>query len=217
MLIGIIGLKGSGKDTAGDFLAKEYGFEKQSFANALKDVVSVLFNWDREMLEGSTPESREQREIADPWWSEKLGMTWTPRYALQYMGTDVLRKQFFDGMWVSSVENKIATNPNTDFVITDVRFPNEMKMIKDNGGHLIQITRGPKPAWWSHAVDAVAGSQTSIGVMRTLFTGVHESEWAVSGLPVDCTFTNDGTIADLHVALNEYLASLAAAKLATVA
>ena len=81
-LIGICGLIGSGKDTVGQILVDEYGFTKISFAGTLKDMTAVLFDWDRDMLEGTTPETRAAREILDPFWSDKLRRDWSPRIAL---------------------------------------------------------------------------------------------------------------------------------------
>ena len=54
MIIGLCGLIGSGKGTVADILVDEHKFEKISFADKVKDAVSVLFDWDREMLEGET-------------------------------------------------------------------------------------------------------------------------------------------------------------------
>ena len=74
MIIGISGLIGSGKNTCADFIKEilpEYHFEYLSFAARLKDMVAVLFNWDREMLEGKTEKSRAWRMEPDPFWSEK--------------------------------------------------------------------------------------------------------------------------------------------------
>ena len=58
MIIGICGLIGSGKGTVADVLVEEHKFEKISFADKLKDSVSILFDWPRDMLEGETPDSR---------------------------------------------------------------------------------------------------------------------------------------------------------------
>ena len=41
MIIGICGFKSSGKDTLAEFLIKDYGFKKLSFASALKDIVAI--------------------------------------------------------------------------------------------------------------------------------------------------------------------------------
>ena len=64
MLIGVVGLIGSGKGTVSDRLEQKHNFRKDSFAKSLKDAVSSMFNWDREMLEGKTDESRAWREKA---------------------------------------------------------------------------------------------------------------------------------------------------------
>ena len=62
MIIGVVGFIGSGKGTVGDLLKTEFGFHSISFASHLKDVASLLFGWDRNLLEGDTDESRSFRE-----------------------------------------------------------------------------------------------------------------------------------------------------------
>ena len=42
MIIGICGLIGSGKDTIADYLIRKHNFQKISFADKLKDSVSVM-------------------------------------------------------------------------------------------------------------------------------------------------------------------------------
>ena len=85
MIIGICGFQSSGKDTIADFLIKEHNFIRLSFASALKEIVSIMFSWPRDKLEGLTKEDREWREQIDPWWSKSLKMPHlTPRYVLQH-------------------------------------------------------------------------------------------------------------------------------------
>ena len=80
MLIGIVGLIGSGKDTVAQRLVEKHGYVRDSFAKSLKDAVSSMFNWDREMLEGDTTSSRHWREQPDKFWSERFGKPVTPRW-----------------------------------------------------------------------------------------------------------------------------------------
>lgn len=201
MIIGIIGLKSAGKDTIADYLVENYNYTKDSFAKSLKDATAVMFNWDREMLEGSTPEARAEREIPDKWWSEKLGMEWSPRYALQHLGTNVLRKQFYDGIWLSSLENRLLTSKG-DTVISDVRFPNEVKLIQEAGGILIHVTRGLVPEWQEIAAAANSGDANAMLLMQTKYEDVHESEWAWAGTKADYTINNNRSFETLFDDVN---------------
>ena len=65
MLIGLVGLIGSGKDTVAERLVSHHGFVRDSFAKSLKDAVSNIFGWDRNLVEGNTKESRAWREQPD--------------------------------------------------------------------------------------------------------------------------------------------------------
>ena len=94
MIVGVVGFIGSGKGTVGDFLKTEFGFHSLSFASHLKDVASVLFGWERNLLEGDTEESRKFRERPDGFWSKKIGEHFTPRLALQLLGTEAEEKFF---------------------------------------------------------------------------------------------------------------------------
>jgi hypothetical protein len=152
MIIGICGFQGAGKDTLAEILVKDHDFIKFSFASATKDVVSILFGWDREMVEGLTVESRLEREKVDEWWSNKLNINnFSPRMALQLIGTDLFRNKFYDEIWVAIVEKKIINNLNNlkkNIVISDCRFPNEINLIKKYNGKMIHIYRN-LPDWYN--------------------------------------------------------------------
>jgi len=200
-LIGICGLIGSGKDTVGEVLVNEYGYSKLSFAGTLKDMTAVLFDWDREMLEGTTPATRAEREILDPFWSEKLGRDWSPRIALQQMGTEVMRNHFHEDIWLLTLENKLRKHDKV--VITDCRFPNEIKFVLRRG-EIWTIDRGAHPSWWNYAVrfNYPLDADTR-RVMHDLGQtpeqlGVHASEYSWVGTPSKYRIDNNGTLKDLH-------------------
>ena len=146
MIIGICGLIGSGKGTVADILV-ERNYKKISFADKLKDGVAEVFGWNRAMLEGDTDDSRKWREQPDNFWSNETGKEITPRLVLQLFGTDCMRDGFDNGIWVSLVKKKLLENPQTDFVIPDVRFENEINMIKEVGGEVWVVVRGQTPKW----------------------------------------------------------------------
>ena len=200
MIIGVCGFIGSGKDTIADYLTNFHGFRRESFANSLKDAVAHVFGWDRTMLEGRTKQAREWREQVDPWWSERLNMPHlTPRWILQYWGTEVCRNGFHDDMWIASLENKLR-NSKDDIVISDCRFPNEIKSIKNAGGIVIRVKRGDEPTWYEDAVNMNAGDRHmsySISKERIKKLGIHASETAWVGTKFDYVLDNDKTIDNL--------------------
>lgn len=180
MIIGICGLIGSGKGTVADVLVNDHGFTKISFADKLKDGVSTIFGWNRDMLEGDTVESREWRDKPDDFWSNETGREITPRLVLQLFGTDCMRNGFYDGVWVSLVKKTILENPQNNYVIPDVRFPNEVDVIKkDLQGKVWQVRRGELPLWWATAqsINENWDSVTEAHSMNVIFPEVHQSEW----------------------------------------
>jgi len=196
MIIGVCGFIGSGKDTVADYLTNFHGFRRESFANSLKDAVSQVFSWDRTMLEGRTKEAREWREQVDPWWAERLAMPHlTPRWVLQYWGTEVCRKSFHDDIWIAALENKLR-NSKDDIVISDCRFPNEIKSIKNAGGKIVCVERGVRPHWYDIAIQANKGSANAQDWLKK--EGIHASETSWVGTAFDYTLNNNNTIDDLY-------------------
>ena len=200
-IIGIVGFIGSGKDTVADYLVNFHRFKRESFANSLKDAVSVVFGWDRELLEGRTNQSRIWRETKDEWWSKRLGREVTPRWVLQYWGTEVVRKHFHDDMWIASLENRLRSTKD-DIVITDCRFPNEIKAIRATGGQVVRIKRGPEPAWFDDAKSMNKGPSRNmswaLSKQKIEKLGVHASETAWVGQKFDVVLNNSGTIEELY-------------------
>lgn len=147
-IIGICGFQSAGKDTMADYLINNHGFIKLSFASVLKDIVSIIFSWDREKLEGITDEDRIWREQVDLWWSSELNIPQlTPRYILQTFGTQLFRNHFHNDIWSKVIKNKLRILKNNNIVITDCRFANEIEMIRSYGGIIIHIYR-KLPLWF---------------------------------------------------------------------
>ena len=187
MLIGVVGLIGSGKGTVADRLEQKHGFRKDSFAKSLKDAVSFMFNWDREMLEGKTESSRHWREQPDKFWSEKFGKAVTPRWVMQYFGTEVMRGQMLDTIWIDSCLMRYNGTPT---VIADTRFKNELKMIQKSGGKLILVKRGELP---------------SVEEMQQ--KGAHKSEWDWMGWNFDFVIENNSGKDDLYAKIDALIVS----------
>ena len=213
MIIGICGFIGSGKDTIADYLVNSHGFRRESFANTLKDAVSAVFGWDRTLLEGRTKQAREWREQVDPWWAERLGMPdLTPRWILQYWGTEVCRKSFHDDIWIASLENKLR-NSKDNVVISDCRFPNEIKAIKSAGGIVIRVKRGAEPEWYQDAINANEGKGNMSWMLsseRLKKLGIHASETSWVGTKFDHVLENDASINELFKSVETVLTTVQA-------
>ncbi len=200
MIVGFVGFIGSGKDTAADYLVNFHGYRRDSFANTLKDAVACVFGWDRVLLEGRTAEARAWREQVDEWWAKRLDMpNLTPRLMLQLWGTEVCRNGFHDDIWIASLENKMRKTKD-NIVISDVRFPNEIKAIHNAGGIVVRIKRGEDPEWYQDAVNSNEGRGNMswlISTERLKKLNIHASETAWVGGDIDYTVFNDTTIDDL--------------------
>ena len=188
MLIGLVGLIGSGKDTVAERLITHHGYKRDSFAKSLKDAVSSMFNWDRELLEGNTSESREWREQPDKFWSEKMGKEVTPRWVLQYFGTEVMRQGMYDAIWVDSV---IGRYKGDKTVISDTRFQNEIKTIKAHGGIVVLVKREEIP--------------TREEMQKQ---GIHQSEWDWVGSDFDYTINNTSSLEGLDANIDQFIHQL---------
>lgn len=195
MIITVSGWIGSGKDTVAGYLQTKYGFQPASFAASLKDAISSIFGWDRDLLEGRTIESRRWRECVDVWWADRLGIPHlTPRWILQHWGTEVCRQGFHDDIWIASLENRLRKK-DFDVVISDARFPNELTVIKRLGGKSLRVVRGPNPDWYPLALQANTGDQKA---QQQLEQKIHSSEWSWIGHDFDHVLDNNGTLPNLY-------------------
>ena len=189
MIISICGFAGAGKDTLAQILIDKYDFVKLSFAGIIKDIASIIFSWDRNMLEGCTVESRQWREQVDPYWSKRLNMPQlTPRYILQYFGTDLFRNHFHSEIWIACIERKLQIYKNV--VITDCRFENEINSIKKHGGKLIHVSRGILPDFFH---------------TKIIPSNIHASETSWINADIDYTIENNGTMDELKEKIDKLI------------
>ena len=201
-VIGIVGFIGSGKNTVGQILIDDLEYVAVSFADSLKDACSAIFNWPRAMLEGNTDLSRHFREKVDPWWSKRLDIEeFTPRYALQYVGTDVMRNNFHKDIWLACVERKVEhlLENNKKIVITDVRFKNEVELIQQLNGEIWHVQR-ENPKWYAEFLtmeDKTLAEKEAFLVNL----GAHPSEYDWITSKFDHIIQNTGNLDQLRQSL----------------
>lgn len=197
MIIGVVGFIGSGKGTVADILVQKHGYTKLSFADTLKDATAAIFGWQRNLLEGDTDESRAFRETNDEFWSKRFGYAFSPRMALQMMGTEAGREIFHPDIWIYALERRMEMYPNV--VIADVRFPNEIAFIQSRGGFAVRVKRGADPEWYdtAHAANNISFTHSPEANEEMIKLGIHYSEWAWIGQNFDYQIDNIGTVSML--------------------
>lgn len=192
MKICICGYEGSGKDTVANMMVNLYQFKHYAFADNLKKAICVIFGWDETLLQGITLESRIWREQVDTYWEKELNRPGlTPRKVMQWVGTDVLRNHFDDGIWIKSLKKKLLTT-GANVVVSDCRFPNEIDMIKSINGIVIRVVR--KDPVWMPLYQEVNGD---INVLYEKHN-IHPCETALVGYDkYDYIIDNNGTLEEL--------------------
>lgn len=156
------GSAGAGKDTVADRLVEKYGFTKIGLADVMKRFCGEIFEFSDDQLWGSskhrsTPCQQYPREVVAGTAVSHL----TPRHALQTLGTWG-RDMCWQDTWVAytvAVAKKLQTGDyvydarngltavakgsggRPDVVISDVRYRNEVRHMKDIGATVIRVVR----------------------------------------------------------------------------
>ena len=207
-IIGLVGLIGSGKNSAAEYLIAAYNFKQESFASSLKDTLSCIFRWDRSKLEGISELDRTWRDQIDIWWAQRLNIPdLTPRKMLQQIGTDLFRNHFHNDIWVASLENKLQKY-SENIVITDCRFPNEIEAIRKLGGIIVRVKRGIEPEWFNDALYLNQNPDTKYRDFlqdRLDRNNIHSSEIAWIGTEFDYILENDKSLVDLYLQVDKLL------------
>lgn len=209
-IISISGFKGSGKDTFARLLYEQAPFEVTSFAQPLKHSMCEIFGWDPEQLEGLTPESRAWREQPEPYWSHVFGKTVTPRNLMTMMGTDCLRRHLHSDIWVHSCQKRILDS-QSNVIITDARFINELQMVRDLGGITVRVHRPPLPVWYSSAQSLNKWPPFMRPYVKRWYsdlTPVHESETDWLSWKFDHVINNDADLNHLHAQAQQFVTPL---------
>lgn len=203
MILGIIGLINSGKSTVANILVEEHNFIKVSFADSLKDAVAAIFGWPRDLLQGDTEESRIWREQPDEYWSNVMGHPVTPRWVLQHIGTDVMREHFHKSIWVHSLMKKL-NEPNKNYVISDVRFLNEVDVILLQQGQIWEVQRPPMPDWYNIPFEDYNDLARHMDIY---YPKVHKSEWDWRLVKRNTVLLNDGSLESLRDKIKKILST----------
>lgn len=190
-LIGLGGRLRSGKDVVADRLVTQRGYVKLGMSDALHEAMLAI----DPILEDNEDAPRAYRyseAIAEYGYVGTKARFPEARRLLQNLGTEVGRNMIGENVWVNIMARKIDDHRGAghSVVVTGIRFPNEVRMLEELGGRAVWIER--------------PGIHAS-----TEGTAAHASENSVSAADFHDTLLNDGSLADLEAAADNYAASLA--------
>ena len=176
MLIGIAGPKRSGKSTAAEYLVARHGFHHDSFAAPLR-----RFACDALGLTLAELEAIKESPVD---WLDDLSdgrQQVTPRRFLQLVGTEFGRNLIHPHLWVRSCLRRVEGHANV--VISDCRFGNEARAIRERGGIVVRLNG------------------------RGVLADKHISEVPLNASLVDFEVDNSGDIGWLHDQLDRLIES----------
>jgi len=169
MIIGLSGYAQTGKDTVAGHLIANYGYRRVAFADPIRE---ALYRLNPVVPVGEFSSTHLAQAVNGLGWEETKRLSPETRRLLQVMGTEVGREMFGPDFWVNQAMGNAGKFDK--IVLTDVRYPNEYRAIKNRGGILIRIV---KPG--------------------TGAVNEHESETALDNFSFDATIVNDGSIYEL--------------------
>ena len=202
-LIGISGKIGAGKDTVGVIIRKlsiinnGADWDIRKFAGKLKTIASLLTGIPTEKFE----DQEFKKALLGPEWSKETKSNplnaiepfkditfvemMSVRELLQKLGTEAMRNGLHQNAWVNALFADFKDDMH--WIVTDMRFPNEYKAIKDKGGITIRVNR---PGY---------------GTSMTDLANAHPSETALDGFDFDYTINNEGDLEKLTSLVREIL------------
>ena len=141
-LIGITGYKRSGKDTAGEYFIKQ-GYIKYAFAGPLKKACKEIFMFTEEQTDGNDKEKHDDRwNISARKVFQRFGTEiFRERLTEFYPEMDNIKENFWTYRFKIWYQNQLNINKDVKIVVTDVRFDNEVEIIKELSGIIIKVER----------------------------------------------------------------------------
>lgn len=183
IIVGFIGPSGSGKDTAADYLVKNSGFKKMSFADPLKRMVKECFLLTDEQCYGKDKETVDERWGCSPREMFQVLGTEFGQYMLPELLPSLKEKMNPRCFWVKHLLESLKKEKTHCIVIADVRFKHEIEFLLKENAYLFRINRPNLKETRSHQ---------------------SEEEWKDIDNDKIFTLVNDGSREDLYKKLDNY-------------
>jgi len=137
-----------------DSESNEY-HESIDYFSTEKEAIDFAINTEKNL---NVPEDKRQFGLSGDYSYEIIQIKLTPRKLLQLLGTEAGRNIIHPNIWVNALMSKYKCTDDTkraslgntldysncefpNWIITDLRFENELKAVKDRGGISIRVER----------------------------------------------------------------------------
>lgn len=130
IIIGLVGVAGSGKTIVARHLVERHGFERIRFAGPLKDMIKAGLGLSDEYLDG------DKKNEPIPW-----AGNCTARHLMQTLGTEWGRRMVHSDIWVNRWRELARDGEGRRIIADDVRFPNEAAAVKSLNGGIWRVVR----------------------------------------------------------------------------
>ena len=205
----------------------ETNWQIKKFAFKLKQIASILTGIPVEKFEDQDFKKKALgREWCYPteWQGREHWIEITSREFLQKLGTEAMRDRLHTNVWINAlfadykpqdglkgfvftlkdggkqfVESQLSY---PSWIITDMRFPNEMEAVKERGGITIRVNRKIKIGGDDYGYTYVDVKQA---VKDGIMAAEHLSETALDDAKFDYEINNDGTIENLITTIHKTL------------
>ena len=182
-------------------------FINKKFAGKLKAVGSLLTGIPVEMFED---QEFKKTDLPNEWVYIENGYAaknMTVRTFLQKLGTEAMRDGLHTNVWVNALfadyKMSYRQHPDIDYVehkaypdwiLTDMRFPNELASVVERNGITIRVNRKIKIGGEDYGFTYVDVKQA---VKDGIMASEHPSETALDNAEFNYVIENNGTIQDL--------------------
>lgn len=174
MIVGVMGRKNAGKDTAATPLLR-YAYTQVNFADPVREMLLAIDPLIVCELFSPAP-VRLSLLVAKRGWLYAKNQSQEVRELLQRTGTEGGRMILGERVWVDEWERRVGRlAPNVRVIATDVRFPNEAATIRERGGIIVKIDNP-----------------------RLADNDNHESEQVMATIHPDAVVVNDRDVCDLQ-------------------
>lgn len=179
-LIALGGLKGSGKTTASDHLVNNHNFIRVKMAGGIKEMLRAL------LVYAGVPTEDVPNYLEGRFKEQMSGVLDgnTPRHAMQSLGAEWGREQMGEDFWVNITYSRITKllSEGRSVVVDDVRYPNELEMLKELQARAVWVQR-----------------------REVTVRSVHSSEVSLNRDDFDSVIYNDFSRNDLYEDIDEEL------------